>query len=437
MNPPRGLHADSHCMKWGTAYGAEDVNILYSMVQPSHRAPASIRLLHRRRLEPAAARSRRCRCRRSSCRRAFSGHPGARSRSGRMPLADLDGNALFLDLDVVVTGNIDAFFDFRPDAPFCVAENWTQRGRGIGNTSVFRLQVGQPSRDLRSPAGRSGGCARRVFQRADIGFETRFRTCLLAGRLVPELQARSLATLAAEFRQGAPASLRAPASSASWAIRNRPRRARDCGRVPWHKTNLQARAADTVGGRALAMKRPAQRTRIHSAAGALTRFVRRSMRSLKWAPQLRRLKRIRGIGNGRRAFLVGSGPSLAAMDLGLLDDDFVCVLNMAVRALGRDLARADMHVMNDTHGYQRFAEEIETIALAHPIPHRFLNIRARQFWRRLPERAQRADLHRSPHRETRGPRRSAANCRRRGQRRIGGHNVRRSCCAIWASIRST
>jgi hypothetical protein len=44
---------------------------------------------------------------------------------------------------VVVTGDIDAFFDFRPDAPFCVAENWTQPGEGIGNTSVFRMKVGR------------------------------------------------------------------------------------------------------------------------------------------------------------------------------------------------------------------------------------------------------------------------------------------------------
>jgi len=42
-----------------------------------------------------------------------------------------------MDLDVVVTGGIDDFFDFRPEATYCVIENWTQPGSGIGNTSVF------------------------------------------------------------------------------------------------------------------------------------------------------------------------------------------------------------------------------------------------------------------------------------------------------------
>jgi hypothetical protein len=75
------------------------------------------------------------------------------------------------------------------------------------------------------------------------------------------------------------------------------------------------------------------------------------------------------------------------MDLRRLDSDFVCVVNMALRAVGQGLARADMHVMNDTHGYRRFSHEVESIALRHPISYRFLNIRARKFWRRLPERA--------------------------------------------------
>jgi hypothetical protein len=142
-----------------------------------------------------------------------------------------------------------------------------------------------------------------------------------------------------------------------------------------------------MGGRALAMNGPAQGRAVHPPVNAFARRVRRFLRRVKWAPQLKRLEKLKGIGKGRRAFLVASGPSIASMELGLLDNDFVCVVNMAVRAVGKGLARADMHVMNDTHGYQRFDEEIEAIALAHPISHRFLNIRARRFWRALPKRA--------------------------------------------------
>jgi hypothetical protein len=57
------------------------------------------------------------------------------------PLADLTGDILFLDLDVVITGSIDVFFDYKP-GHFCVAENWTQRGQRIGNTSCYRFPVG-------------------------------------------------------------------------------------------------------------------------------------------------------------------------------------------------------------------------------------------------------------------------------------------------------
>ncbi|MGF0538682.1 hypothetical protein ACQQ2Q_11855 [Agrobacterium sp. ES01] len=58
------------------------------------------------------------------------------------PLADLEGDVLFLDLDVVITGGLDAFFDFEPGR-YCACENWTQLGDGIGNTSVFRWHVGR------------------------------------------------------------------------------------------------------------------------------------------------------------------------------------------------------------------------------------------------------------------------------------------------------
>jgi hypothetical protein len=57
-------------------------------------------------------------------------------------LQGVSGDALFLDLDVVITGSIDEFFDFAPEATFCAIENWTQRGKRIGNTSVYRFRVG-------------------------------------------------------------------------------------------------------------------------------------------------------------------------------------------------------------------------------------------------------------------------------------------------------
>lgn len=60
----------------------------------------------------------------------------------RDPIADLSGDVLFLDLDLVITGSLDVMFDFEPGR-YCVIENWTQMGQGNGNTSAFRFPVGK------------------------------------------------------------------------------------------------------------------------------------------------------------------------------------------------------------------------------------------------------------------------------------------------------
>jgi hypothetical protein len=63
-------------------------------------------------------------------------------------LLNLQGQVLFFDLDVVVTGSIDEFFDFQPRSTFCVIHNWTTRYRisdkyfKVGNTSCYRFEVG-------------------------------------------------------------------------------------------------------------------------------------------------------------------------------------------------------------------------------------------------------------------------------------------------------
>ena len=47
---------------------------------------------------------------------------------------------VFFDLDLVITGDLDRFFDYEKDK-FCVIENWTQLGSGIGNTSCLNFQL--------------------------------------------------------------------------------------------------------------------------------------------------------------------------------------------------------------------------------------------------------------------------------------------------------
>lgn len=129
------------CAKWGTRYPTSYVNILWAMIRrntkrdtrlvcftddasgmhpdvvpvpmPSFRLPASKAEL-----------------------------PWRKVAFWQKELPGVSGDVLFVDLDVVITGSIDEFFDYKPESTFCVIENWTQMGSKIGNTSVYRFRVG-------------------------------------------------------------------------------------------------------------------------------------------------------------------------------------------------------------------------------------------------------------------------------------------------------
>ncbi len=131
------------CIKWGTRYGADYVNRLWSMIRrQSHRDtrlvcftddPAGI--------DPAVA-VHPLPTINIPDRVAWT--PWRKLSLWQSPLADLQGDVLFSDLDVVITGSVDEFFDFEPGR-YCVAHNWTQPRARVGNTSVYRFPVGRMS----------------------------------------------------------------------------------------------------------------------------------------------------------------------------------------------------------------------------------------------------------------------------------------------------
>jgi hypothetical protein len=133
------------CLKWGPKYGSDYVNRLYSMVSRNTSRPlrfvcitddtAGIRPEVETLPMPEYPLPVQLRF-----------HPFRRMFIFRPTLADLTGNVLHLDLDLLVTNSIDPFFDHRPELDYCVIENWTQRGEGIGNMSVFRFRVGALTR---------------------------------------------------------------------------------------------------------------------------------------------------------------------------------------------------------------------------------------------------------------------------------------------------
>jgi hypothetical protein len=129
------------CMNWGDAYGPDYVNRLYGMIARNTTQP--FRLVcytdNRDGIDP------RVEC--YDCPEVDIPSP-KRNRGWRKlalwnsSLPGLTGRALFLDLDVVITGPLDDFFTYEPARDFCVIHNWTHPDRLIGNTSVYRFDVG-------------------------------------------------------------------------------------------------------------------------------------------------------------------------------------------------------------------------------------------------------------------------------------------------------
>jgi hypothetical protein len=127
------------CMRWGDRYGADYVNRLFAMVARHLSAPHRFVCL----TDDAAGIRSEVECRPLPAIELTDAppHSGWRKLSCLSPeLDDLGGPVLFLDLDLVIVASIDCLFAH--PGSFCIIENWTQRGRGIGNSSVFRFQAG-------------------------------------------------------------------------------------------------------------------------------------------------------------------------------------------------------------------------------------------------------------------------------------------------------
>jgi hypothetical protein len=131
------------CAKWGTKYGVDYLNRLASMVRRNTTretrlicftddATGADPWVTIAPLPPINLPQR------------VSSSPWRKLSFWQYPLLDLEGDVLFFDLDVVITGSIDEFFDYMPGR-FCVAQNWTQLHQRVGNTSIYRFPVGKMS----------------------------------------------------------------------------------------------------------------------------------------------------------------------------------------------------------------------------------------------------------------------------------------------------
>jgi hypothetical protein len=129
------------CMKWGTRYGPEYVNRLYASVMRNTTRPTRVvcytddatGLVEG--IEPYPLPE-------IDLPEEWRWKPWRKMSLWQENLEGVEGDCLFLDLDLLITGNLDDFWDYKPGT-FCVILNWTQKAQKIGNTSCFRFHVGQ------------------------------------------------------------------------------------------------------------------------------------------------------------------------------------------------------------------------------------------------------------------------------------------------------
>lgn len=129
------------CMKWGTKFGASYVNRLYDMVERNTTVP------HRFVCFTDAANGLNPNIETRPL--PFLDDNGLPEKAWKKlglftdKLADLEGEALFLDLDIIILRNIDEFLTSTGD--FRIIKDWDFPNDIIGNSSVFKFKVNEHS----------------------------------------------------------------------------------------------------------------------------------------------------------------------------------------------------------------------------------------------------------------------------------------------------
>ncbi|ALF58745.1 glycosyltransferase [Psychrobacter urativorans] len=131
------------CMKWGDKYGAEYVNRLYNMVSRHLTLDFQMVCL----TDDSTGIDAAVQCYPIPELNLPSGLPerGWKKLTTFQPdLYDLKGVALFLDIDIVIVANIDGFFTYKAehDDSVVIIRDWKKPWRMIGNSSVYRFNVG-------------------------------------------------------------------------------------------------------------------------------------------------------------------------------------------------------------------------------------------------------------------------------------------------------
>lgn len=127
------------CMKWGTKYGPEYVNRLYAMVR--RHLSGDFRFVCLTDSQAGILPEVECLPIPPLLLQDTGRDGGWRKLTTfEADLHGLRGVALFLDLDLVITGSLDAFFE--QPGEFLIIHDWKRRHRVTGNSSVYRFRLG-------------------------------------------------------------------------------------------------------------------------------------------------------------------------------------------------------------------------------------------------------------------------------------------------------
>ncbi len=127
------------CMKWGTKYGPEYVNRLYAMVRRHLSGDFNFVCL----TDDSVGIRDEVQCLPIPDMNLPDGIPerGWKKLATFSPeLHGLEGTALFLDVDVVIVGSLDGFFEVPGE--FLIIHDYKRPWRITGNSSVYRFEIG-------------------------------------------------------------------------------------------------------------------------------------------------------------------------------------------------------------------------------------------------------------------------------------------------------
>ena len=127
------------CIKWGTKFGADYVNRLHKMVEKNLSIPH--RFVCFTDNSEGFDEGIEVRDLPEFKEKNIPDKAWRKLSLFNKELADLSGTALFLDLDIVIKEDLDAFFEVEGD--FIIIKDWDFPKDIIGNSSVFRFEIGK------------------------------------------------------------------------------------------------------------------------------------------------------------------------------------------------------------------------------------------------------------------------------------------------------